>query len=199
MKTSVIRGFVSAGSASLVLVLSATAASAHPMPGVGDFYAGMLHPATTIEFLLPIIALSLLAGQQTSKSAIAMLGAFPVSLAIGAALGVLDHLPSLVEWINLASMAVLGLLVAIGRPLLPILSVGLVALLGLTIGLANGADIGGQISPYRFIPGLAFAGLLLVTYGVGCVRRLKAPWMRIGFRVVGSWIAAVGILLLALK
>jgi urease accessory protein len=199
MSRSVIRRFVPACAVSLLLVLSATSASAHPMPGVGDFYSGMLHPATTIEFLLPIIALSLLAGQQTGKSAIAMLGIFPVSLAIGATLGVLDHSPSFVVWINLASMAVLGLLVAIGRPLSPILTVGLVTLLGLTIGLANGVDIGGQVSPYRFIPGLALAGLMLVTYGVGCVRWLKAPWMRLGFRVVGSWIAAVGILLLALK
>jgi len=55
------------------------------------------------------------------------------------------------------------------------------------------------MSPNKFIPGLALVGLMLVTYGVGLVRRLKLPWMLIGIRVVGSWIAAVGILVLGLK
>jgi urease accessory protein len=182
-----------------LILLMADNASAHPMPGVGDFYAGMLHPLTAIEFLLPMIALSLLAGQQSRASAIAMLVTFPLSLAIGAALGIPIHLPSLVSWINLGSMAVLGLLVAAVRPLPPSLAAGLSTLLGITVGLANGAELGGQVSPWRFIPGLALAGLLLVTYGVGCVRRLDIPWIQIGFRVLGSWIAAVGILVLSLR
>jgi urease accessory protein len=181
------------------LLLTPAVASAHPMQGVGDFYAGMLHPVTTMEFLLPIIALSLLAGQQARTCAIAMLVTFPVSLAIGAVIAIPIHLPSIVTWIDLGSMAGLGLLVAAALPLPPSVAAALSALMGLTIGLANGAELGSQVSPYRFVPGLALAGLMLVTYGIGCVRRLNAPWMRIGFRVIGSWIAAIGILVLSLK
>jgi urease accessory protein len=187
------------GAVAISVLLSPTAAWAHPMQGVGDFYAGMLHPLTAIEFLLPMIALSLLAGQQSRESAIAMLAGFPIGLAAGAALGVPIHLPAIVPWVNLASMTVLGLLVAAARPLPASVAASLSVLLGLTIGLANGAELGAQLSPWRFIPGLALAGLMLVTYGVGCVRRLKAPWVRMGFRVVGSWIAAIGILVLSLR
>jgi urease accessory protein len=199
MKTIVTRKLASAGATALLLLAWPAAAFAHPMQGVGDFYAGMLHPLTAIEFLLPMIALSLLAGQQARTSAIAMLATFPVTLAIGAVIAIPIRLPSIVTWIDLGSMAGLGLLVAAALPLPPTLAVALSTLLGLTIGLANGAELGSQVSPYRFVPGLALAGLMLVTYGIGCVRRLRAPWMRIGFRVLGSWIAAIGILVLSLK
>ena len=102
-------------------------------------------------------------------------------------------------WINLGSMAVLGLLVVVARPLPPILLVALSTVLGTTVGLANGAEIGGQVSPYRFIAGLGLAGLFVVSYAIGCVRALRPPWLQIGVRVFGSWIAAVGILVLALR
>jgi len=195
----VARRLASAGTAALLLLVWPAAAFAHPMQGVGDFYAGMLHPLTTIEFLLPMIALSLLAGQQRRTSAIAMLVTFPVSLAIGTVAGMPIHLTPIAGWIDLWSMAALGLLVAAARPLPPGVAAALSMLLGLSIGLANGAELAGEVSPYLFVPGLALGGLMLVTYGIGCVRRLREPWMRIGFRVVGSWIAAIGILVLSLK
>jgi len=51
----------------------------------------------------------------------------------------------------------------------------------------------------RYIPGLSLAGFLLAAYGIGCVRAVRVPWGLIGFRVLGSWISAVGILFLGLK
>lgn len=199
MRKTAARQVLYAAIATVAVLLSPAAACAHPMQGVGDFYAGMLHPLTAIEFLLPMIALSLLAGQQARTSAMTMLATFPVSLAMGAVIAIPLHLPSIVTWIDLGLMAGLGLLVAAALPLPPGVAAALSVLLGLTIGLANGAELAGQVSPSRFVPGLALAGLMLVTYGIGCVRRLRAPWMRIGFRVLGSWIAAIGILVLSLK
>jgi len=191
---------LSIGAAAVILtVLSPALAAAHPMAGVGDFYAGVLHPLTAIESVLPMVALSLLAGQQGRDTAIAILVTFPLTLMLGAAAALVVPLPHAVGWVNIAFMAALGLLVAAARPMPLPLSAGLSAFLGVTIGWANGVEITAQISPFRFIPGLALAGLLLVTYGIGCVRRLQAPWMRVGFRVLGSWIAAVGILVLGLK
>ena len=193
MRTNLNRPIVPGGAAIVALLLAPCVATAHPMPGVGDFYAGMLHPVTAIECLLPMLALGLLAGQQVRKSAIGMLAIFPIDLTVGAALGGLAHTSAVAGWINLGSMAVLGLLVAVARPLPPILLVALSTVLGTTIGLANGAEIGGQVSPYRFIPGLGLAGLFVVSYAIGCVRSLRPSWLQIGVRVFGSWIAAVGI------
>jgi urease accessory protein len=182
-----------------LLLLWPTRALAHPMKGVGDFYAGMLHPMTAIECILPMVALSLLAGQQGRNTAIGILISFPFASVVGALLGLSIPVPHSVAIINTAAMAVLGILVAINQALPFQLSMGLSAILGLTIGWANAGELTTETSPYRFIPGLALAGLLVVTYGVGLVRRLDVPWARIGVRVAGSWIAAVGILALGLK
>jgi len=182
-----------------LLLLWPTRALAHPMKGVGDFYAGMLHPMTAIECILPMVALSPLAGQQNRKTAIGILISFPLASVVGALLGLSIPVPHSVAIINTAAMALLGILVAI-NPTLPFqVSVGLSAILGLTIGWANAGELTTGASPYRFIPGLALAGLLVVTHGIGLVRRLDVPWARVGVRVAGSWIAAVGILVLSLK
>jgi urease accessory protein len=176
-----------------------SSALAHPMKGVGDFYAGMLHPMTSVECVLPIIALSLLAGQQNRRTAIGILLSFPIASVLGAWLGIVLTVSPLVAVINTAAMAVLGILVALNRTLPLQISVILSAVLGVTVGLANGGELTSDTSAYRFIPGLAVVGLLLISYGIGLVRSLNMPWAKIGVRVTGSWIAAVGILVLSLN
>jgi urease accessory protein len=182
-----------------VIVFLSSAALAHPMKGVGDFYAGMLHPVTTLEAVLPLIALSLLAGQQARETAIQLLAAFPAVLVLGAALVLYRSVSSYLGTVELVITAALGLLVALGRRLPSWLPLGLGILLGLAVGWSNAAEITGDISALRFVAGLAVAGLLLVAYGIGLVRHLKWPWTQIAVRVVGSWIAAVGILVLGLR
>jgi urease accessory protein len=172
---------------------------AHPMKGVGDFYAGMLHPITAIACVLPMIALGLLAGQQSRTAAIGILSSFPLACGLGTCLGMIIPVSPHGTVINTAAMAVLGILIALNRPLPLHLSVGLAVVLGITIGWVNGGELTPETSPYRFIPGLMLVALLLVSYGIGLVRRLNVPWAQIGVRVAGSWIAAVGILVLGLK
>jgi urease accessory protein len=184
------------GPLSLIFPLPALA---HPMKGVGDFYAGMLHPMTSVACVLPIIALSFLAGQQNRRTAIGILLSFPIASVLGAWLGLVLHVAPFVAVINTAAMAVLGILVALNRTLPLQIYVILSAVLGLTVGLANGGELTSDTSAYRFIPGLAVVGLLLISYGIGLVRHLNMPWAKIGVRVTGSWIAAVGILVLSLK
>jgi urease accessory protein len=179
--------------------LAPAPAAAHPMPGVGDFYAGMLHPITTVEFVLPLVALSLLAGQQARTSAIAMLITVPVSLFVGAVVGLLAPVPTAVSSVNLAAMTAVGLIVATGCPLPSVVATGLSVMPAAAVGWANGAEINGQMSALRFIAGLVLVGFLLIAYGIGAARRLQAPWMRVGFRVLGSWIAAIGLLVQSLK
>ena len=56
------------------------------------------------------------------------------------------------------------------------------------------------IKPYLFIPGVGLAGLVVTGYGMimtDYVLRRKVGWMTIAVRVAGSWIAAIGLLVLA--
>lgn len=176
-----------------------SSALAHPMKGVGDFYAGMLHPMISVECVLPIIALSLFAGQQNRRTAIGILLSFPIASVLGAWLGRVLPVSPFVAVISTAAMAVLGILIALNRTLPLQISVILSAILGLTVGWANGGELTSDSSAYRFIPGLAVVGLLLISYGIGLVRYFNMPWAKIGVRVTGSWIAAVGILILSLN
>jgi urease accessory protein len=200
MRLPLIKKLASAsGLTLLILLLVAPAAAAHPIKGVGDFYAGVLHPLTVLEFLLPWIALALFAGQQGRKAALLTLGIFPLALVSGGVLALIVPLPTWVEAVNLAIIPILGLAVASALSCPSVVTVLLVTVIGLLHGLANGAEITGTISPWRFIPGLAAVAVLVIAYGVGIVRSLKKPWTRIAVRVVGSWIAAAGIMVCALK
>jgi urease accessory protein len=174
-------------------------AFAHPMQGVGDFYAGMLHPVITIETVLPLVALSLLAGQQRREAAIHLLAAFPAALIAGAVLATLGSAPSYLGVVQLVLTACFGLLIALARHLPGWLLVVLGTVLGVSVGWANAAELVGQASRFRFTAGLAVVGLLLLVYGNGLVRNLKLEWTQIAVRVVGSWLAAVSILVLGLR
>lgn len=190
--------------AAALATLSPLPAFAHPMPGVGDFYAGMLHPVITVETVLPLIALSLLAGQQRREAAIHLLVTFPASLIVGALLATLGNAPSHLEVIQLSVVQLVltagfGILVACAGRVPSWLLVALGAMLGISVGWANAAEAFGQVNRIRFIAGLAVVGLLLLLYGNGLVRNLKREWTQIAVRVVGSWIAAVSILVLGLR
>ncbi|HVY05345.1 MAG TPA: HupE/UreJ family protein [Burkholderiales bacterium] len=192
-------------SKSLLFLLSMTlagAAHAHStVKGVGDFYGGLLHVVTGLEHVLPFVALSLLAGQRGLKAqAEAVLLVFPVALMVGAALALwLPPVPGLM-FFNIASAILLGALVAIARPLPGALFYGLVVLFGLSHGFANGEAISGSIKAYLFILGVGLAGVAIIAYGtlmVDYLLRRQIGWITIAVRVAGSWIAAIGVLVLA--
>jgi urease accessory protein len=190
---------LASGLALLITLLNPPVAGAHPIKGVGDFYAGMLHPLTALEFLLPWIALALFAGQQGRKAALLTLGIFPLALMSGAVLALIVLPPVWVPEINLAVIPLLGLGVALARSFPSTVTVLLVTVVGLLHGLANGSEITAPMSPWRFIPGLAVGAILVLSYGIGLVRSLEKPWTLIAVRVTGSWIAAAGIMVCAFK
>lgn len=169
--------------------------------GVGDFYAGLLHVLTALEHVLPFIALSLLAGQRGMKAqAEAVLLVFPVALMAGAAAALwLPPLPGL-AFFNIASAILLGALVAAARPLPRAVFYGLVVVFGISHGFANGEAITQTTKAYLFILGVGLSGLAVLAYGtlmVDFLLKRKAGWITIAVRVAGSWIAAIGVLVLA--
>lgn len=182
----------------LLIVAFPGRAEAHAFPNVGDFYAGMLHPITSLDALLPFLALGALAGQQGRDAALRTLAVLPLMLLAGTVIGAVILGPPDVGPALLASLVLLGVLVAGGWTLPATLVIALAALVGALVGMANGAELAVGESVWRFGPGVAVSGLLVVAYVVGGVRWLSAPWTRIAVRVAGSWLAATGIMVLAL-
>lgn len=100
----------------------------------------------------------------------------------------------------MASAILLGGLVALALSLPVAVFYGLVAVLGMSHGFANGEAISRSIKAYLFIMGIGLAGLAVLAYGmlmVDYLLKLKASWIPIAVRVAGSWIAAIGVLVIA--
>jgi urease accessory protein len=160
----------------------------------GDFYGGMLHPLTALEHLLPILGLSLLAGQQGTLPARWVLLLFPLALLVGAVVAGRCEPSLVVEWFNRLSIVAIGGLVA-GAVRLPGPLLGTVAIaLGLTHGYENSAGISSSVAMYLFVPGVVLTGLSLVAVFAALSASRNVAWQQVAVRVVGSWIAAIGIL-----
>jgi urease accessory protein len=189
-----------AAGALLSLVAWAAPAAAHMIDNrFGDFYGGALHPLTALEHALPILALGLLAGQQGGRAARWLVLVFPLALLIGAVLAaVTSTLPSM-DIFNGASFVVLGLLVAAGRRLPLALLIALGAAFGLSHGYENGRAMGPDTATHLFVLGIGAAGGLVVALvSASTIDLATRPWARVGVRVVGSWIAAIGIMTIGL-
>lgn len=164
----------------------------------GDFYGGMLHPLTTLEHLLPILGLSLLAGQQGPRRGRWVLLAFPLGLLVGAIVASYLEPSPFVTWFNRLSFIVVGILVAAAlRPPLPVVAT-LALLLGISHGYENVAGISSTVAIHLFVSGVVVSGIALTATFAASAVSLQVPWQRVAIRVVGSWIAAIGILLIGL-
>ena len=178
---------------------AATLAEAHLVnTDLGPFYGGLVHPLTALEHLLPLMALGLLAGQQGAPTARRVLVALPLGLAGGAWLSYPRPTWTGIQALNLLSLLILGLLVAVNWHLPAGIAEGLSLIVGITHGAANGAAAAAAgVSRELFVAGLLTAGVALATLVPALVLSLRATWGRIAVRVVGSWIAAVGLLMVS--
>ena len=125
-----------------------------------------------------------------------MLLLFPLGLFVGAALaGNLEPSP-FVEWFNRLSFVALGALIA-GAVRLPLVLLATVAVvLGLSHGYENTADISSTVAMYLFVPGVVVTGIAMIAIFAAVAVSREAAWQKIAVRVVGSWITAMGILII---
>jgi urease accessory protein len=159
----------------------------------------VLHPATALEHALPILAAGLLAGQQGERAARWLVLVFPLALLIGAGLGAgALPLPAM-ALLNTASFVVLGLLVAAALRLpLPVL-IALGALFGISHGYENGRAMAPDTTVYLFVLGVAgVGGLVTALVSAATIDLSDAAWSRVAVRIAGSWIAAIGLMMIGL-
>jgi hypothetical protein len=77
------------------------------------------------------------------------------------------------------------------------LIVSLAILLGLFHGILNGAELANRPSSGEMVAiGIAVGIFVLVSLLAGQAASAHLPWMRVAVRVAGSWIAAIGLLML---
>lgn len=165
----------------------------------GEYYAGLLHPVTTLTHLVPWLALGLLAGLQSAPQSRHTLLLFPLAVLLGSALGSLLPPQHWLDVINLLSFLLLGGLVLLARPLPVAAYCGLILATGISHGYANGMPelYGKNLGLY--LAGVTTAAYLLVTVLTATSRQLitRPSWGIIAVRAGGSWIAAIGMMFLA--
>ena len=186
-----------------LLATAANPAAAHGgLGGGGGFLSGVFHPFMAIEHLILLLGLGLLSARvprERRGPSFALLG---VGLLLGVAVA---HITPGVA----VTVAILGLAVVTGgfvslapQKLSAVLLAGLAGLSGLAVGLDTDTITGWQ----NGLPALATStaglatGVYLIVLDAAALASLAArPPFPIAVRVAGSWIAAIGLMLLALS
>ncbi|MEJ2471804.1 MAG: HupE/UreJ family protein [Desulfuromonadales bacterium] len=181
----------------LIALLWPTAAEAHLVnTGLGPLYDGISHLLLSMEDLLPVLAIALLAGLNGPVAGRRSLFALSGAWLAGGALGYSTGLNVFPDTITCLSFLILGGLTAADRRLSPHLVLALAITLGLVHGWLNGVAL--QTDELEFLSLVGIDATVFVLIGLisAVVIAMKAVWMRIVVRVAGSWIAASGLLML---
>jgi urease accessory protein len=162
--------------------------------GFGGFYDGLLHVLVTVEDLLLVIGISLLAAMRGKPEARAVLVALPLAWLAGGVVGVILTTEVNLVWPTMLSFSLVGALVAINAKVPRAAILGFALLLGALHGFANGAEL--QSDQDLVLLGIGLSIFSLVALTAAFVAGLRADWTRIAVRVAGSWMVAIGLLMI---
>jgi urease accessory protein len=182
------------------LTLIAEPALAHPPPlGIPGFPGGLLHPFFVPAHTLAVIGLGLLIGLQAPHWGRAPPFVYIAALAAGLGLMTLGIVP---RWMGeglLVSAMATGTLAALGRPLPEAVGIAIAVATAIAIALDSPPDVISLREANLMLIGTGFGATLFLIAVVEMASRLRRPWLRLGARVLGSWIAAGAMLSLALQ
>lgn len=183
----------------LVLLLALPAGPAHAhlvTTGLGPVYDGITHFLLGADDLVPALALALLAGLNGAAAGRRALFMLAGAWLAGGCAGYLAGDTRLPEPVTTASFLVLGALVAANRPLSPSAVAMLAAVLGGLHGWLNGVGIAAAQREPLALAGIAAAVFVLSALVSAFVVPIRSGWALTAVRVAGSWVAAIGLLML---
>lgn len=186
--------------AALLAVLAAalpSAAQAHLMTtGMGPFYDGILHLFISPANLIGVVALGLLAGLVGARAGRMLVLALPLAWLLSGLVALRVAVPLDGDWTGALSLVVLGGLVALD-PELPAAAIAMLAVsYGALGGWLDGSSLAAVGGGWSSLLGIAVAVAVVVLSVVATVVRMRPAWFRIVVRVAGSWVAAVGLLMI---
>lgn len=201
MDHSRLRPKLHAATAALAFIaLAPTAAWAHT--GVGatsGFINGFAHPLLGWDHLLAMLAVGIWGAQRGGKAVWLLPVTFVTIMAVAGSLGVIGvPLPG-VEAGILASVLVLGALIALATRFPLGAGVALVALFAIFHGHAHGTEMPHAASAIGYAIGFCTATALLHTAGIAlpfALRRLSAERQLAWVRYAGAGISLAGLILL---
>jgi hypothetical protein len=196
--SALLRARPSAGLAAVILIAGGDPAAAHLVTtGLGPFYDGMLHQAASLPDMLAVAALALLAGSAGARQARAVVLTLPIAWLAAGAIVLLLPIHGDKTWLEIAALIGLGGALAAAYAPSPYVAAGLAIAVAFLSAIADAASA--DATPAPGLAGLAGAALVLFVFSTlvaALAFSLKPAWTRIAVRVAGSWIAAIGLLLL---
>ena len=162
--------------------------------GMGPVYDGIGHLLLTPEDLVPAIAIALYAGLRGKVPGRNILFLFPLAWLAGGLAGLTAN-TNMTFQLPVLSFLLLGGFIAADLRLPDNIINVLVVIVGIIHGFYNGIAMAGGPRVTGLI-GIMATLFVLVAIVSAFVISLKAEWTRIAVRVTGSWIAAVGLLML---
>ena len=185
--------------AGLALLLPVPALAHSSIAGINHFYSGFLHPLFVPPHLILLLAISLLLGQQAHRLAEVGFGLYMIGLSAALLLAGVGVRPDVQVLLLITAMAA-GALVALGRPLFRLLCLGLSLLAGLFIGVDSAHETLTGNDKWMSLLGSGLGVFFFSLYPLMLADYVKkTQWQQIAVRVLGSWIAAASILVLALS
>jgi len=164
--------------------------------GLGPLYDGISHVLLSADDLLPILAMSMLAGLNGPAAGRRTLFGLTGAWLLGGLAGYLFEQALLPGTMTCVSFLVLGGLTAADRRLSPAVVLGIAVAVGLLHGWLNGTGIAEAQREPLGLAGIGSAIFVLVAIVSAFVMSMHVGWMRIAVRVAGSWVAAIGLLML---
>jgi hydrogenase/urease accessory protein HupE len=178
-------------------IVSQGAAAHGSVAGLGNFFSGVVHPLFEPAQLIALVALGLLIGQR----GLAATQPAGLSFVLGALLGllavVLGAAPN-VDPFLLAGAGLIGLAVLTALHLPRAVCALIAANVGLGVGLGSAPEAVAGSARIVMLLGSGVGVCVWMFNVVGLVHEAKRPCLRIGVRIVGSWIAASALLVTAL-
>ena len=177
------------------VVGAAQPALAHPGHVGSEFVDGWLHPFFGIDHLLAMVAVGLLALRLGGKALWIVPGCFLGSMLLGGLAGAVGLPCPHLEFGIMASVLVLGLLVAASRIVPLAAGVGAVAAFAALHGHAHAAEMVQRGSFASYAAGFLLATALLHVMGIVAGAALALGIHERAIRALGGAIAAAGLVL----
>jgi len=178
-------------------LVAAVPADAHLVTtGLGPVYDGIGHLVLTPEDWIPVVAVALLAGLRGRASGRRALFLLPAAWLAGGLGGLATGHGLPAAPVPAVSFLVLGTLVAADLRMSPTAVAALAIAFGGVHGWQNGAAEAPSGGGALGLVGVAATIFIVVSLVAAAVVSIEKPWTRVAVRVLGSWIAASGLLLL---
>jgi len=181
----------------MLLTATPSIALAHLVnSGLGPIYDGALHLLLSPGDLLGLLAAALLSGLHGARASRLTVMILPLTWLLAGLIGLNLPAPADMQWLEVLSFVALGAMVAFDLKLPPAIIATLAGMYGALHGLLNGSALAAIGAGPAALGGIVLTVLLLALLTSAVIVPLRGIWPRIAVRVAGSWVAAVGILML---